>query len=166
MKIDVSKAELPEFRQKYYDALNTKLGRFAELNTDVESCWNYLQSVIHQSTIDTFGCRRRLDPNWYRELRDTIEPILEKKRAAMLKMKSRLSRASLVEYHAAQALAQKTVCESVKVFWDSLCSHIEIARDSGNIKDIFTAIKTATKPSTQTCRILKDKNGSIIEENS
>ncbi|KAF6023501.1 hypothetical protein EB796_018198 [Bugula neritina] len=111
MKIDVSNAELPELRQKYCDALNTKLGRFAELDNDVESCWNHLQSVIHQSAIDTFGSRRPLDPDWYRELRDTIEPILEKKRAAMLKMKSRLSRASLAEYRAAQALAQKQFME-------------------------------------------------------
>jgi len=43
---------------------------------------------------------------------------------------------------------------------------IKIARDFGNIKEMFTAIKTATEPSTQTCSILKDKNGSIIEDNS
>jgi len=48
-----------------------------------------------------------LDPDWYRESRDTIKPILKKKRAAMLKMKSRLSRDSLAEYRAARALAQK-----------------------------------------------------------
>ncbi|KAF6037042.1 hypothetical protein EB796_004659 [Bugula neritina] len=80
-------------------------------------------------------------------------------------MKSRIFRASLAEYRAVPALAQKTVRESVKVFWDSLCSHIEIARDSGNIKEMFTAIKTATGPYTQTCSILKDKNCSIIEDN-
>jgi len=111
MKIDVSNAKLPELRQKYFDALDTKLGRFAELDNDVESCWNHLQSVIHQSAIDTFGSRRPLDPDWYKELHDTIEPILEKKRAALLKMKSRLSCASLVEYRAAQALAQKQFME-------------------------------------------------------
>jgi len=165
MKIDVSKAELPKLQQKRCYALNTKLGRFAKLDTYVGCCWNHLQSVIHQSAIDTFGRRRHLDPHWYRKSHDTIEPILEK-RATMLKMKSRLSRGSLAEYHAAKALAHKTVREGVKVFLDSLCSHIKIARDSGNIKEIFTAIKTATEPSTQTCSILKDKNGSIIEDNS
>jgi len=66
--------------------------------------------------------RSCLDPDWYRESCDTIKPVLEKKRAAMLKMKSRFSRASLAEYRAARALAQKTVHESVKVFWNSLRS--------------------------------------------
>ncbi|KAF6040881.1 hypothetical protein EB796_000813 [Bugula neritina] len=110
--------------------------------------------------------QRRLDPDRYRASCDTIQPILEKKRAAMLKMKSRLSRASLAEYRAARALAQKTFCESVKVFWDSLFFHIEIAGDPANSKESFTAIKTATGPSTQTCSILKDKNDSVIKDNS
>jgi len=37
LKMDVSKAELLELRQKYCDALNTKLGKFAELDTGVKS---------------------------------------------------------------------------------------------------------------------------------
>jgi len=34
------------------------------------------------------------------------------------------------------------------------------------MKEMFSVIKTATVPSTQTCSILKDKIGYIIEDNS
>jgi len=95
MKIDASKAELPELQQKYCDSLNTKLSGFTELGIDAENCWNHLQKAIHQSSIDTLGRRKCLDPDWYRESRDTIDSFFEKKHAAMLKMKSRFSRASL-----------------------------------------------------------------------
>ena len=52
----------------------------------------------------------------------------------------------------------------VRAYWDSLCTRIETARDSGNIKEMFEAIKTATGPSIQTAGVLKKKDGTVIED--
>ena len=80
------------------------------------------------------------------------------------RLQSQPTRCTLAQHRAAKAHAQKTVREFVRAYWNSLCTRIETARDSGNIKEMFEAIKMATGPSVQTAGVLKKKDGTVIED--
>ena len=162
-KIDVSKAKLPELQEQYCVKLEEKLGDMERAH-DPETYWNTLKTTIHQTALDTFGLRKRQNPDWYRESQDILKPALEQKREALLKVKARPTRKTLAEYRLKRSTAQQTVRQCVREYWESLCARIEAARDSGNIKDMFDAIKTATGPSAQTAGVLKRKDGSVIED--
>ena len=162
-KIDVCKINVPELKQQYCSSLAEKL-QDAEWCDDPDSLWTGLKNVIHQTALDVFGLKQRQDPDWYRDSRHTLEPVLEQKRKALLRLKSRPTRCALAEHRAAKAHAQQTVRECVRAYWDSLCTRIETARASGNIKEMFEAIKTATGPSIQTAGVLKKKDGTVIED--
>ena len=137
---------MPELKQQYCSSLAEEL-QDAEWCDDPDSLWTGLKNVIHQTALDVFGLKQRQDPDWYRDSRHTLEPVLEQKRKALLRLKSRPTRCALSENRAAKAHAQQTVCECIGAYWDSLCTRIETARASGNIKEMFEAIKTATGPS-------------------
>jgi hypothetical protein len=162
-KIDISKTNLPELNGQYRTKLEEKLESI-ERAQDPATYWTALKTTIHQSALDTFGLRKRQDPDWYRESQDTMIPVLEQKRKALAKHKARPTRGTLEEYHLMRSAAQKTARQCIRDYWQSLCSWIEKARDAGNIKDMYDAIKTATGPSAQTAGVLKRKDGTTIED--
>lgn len=45
--------------------------------------------------------------------------------------------------------------EYLEEYWNSLCSHTEAARNSGNIRGMYESIKSATGAITQTCETLR-----------
>ena len=161
-KIDVSKTNVAELKEQYCKALDEKLAVIAPSN-DPQAYWDSLRSTIHQTALDTFGLKQRQNPDWYRDSHDVLKPALEQKRKSLLKVKSRPTRQAIADYRLSKATAQRTVRQCVREYWDSLCSRIERARDSGNIREMFEAIKTATGPVRQTTGILKKKDGSVIE---
>ena len=119
--------------------------------------WTGLKNVIHQTILDVFALKQGQDPDWYRDSRHALKLALEQKRKALLRLKSLPTRCALEEHRGAKAHAQN-VCECVRAYLDYLCTRIETARDSGNIKEMFEGIKTATGPSIQTAGVLKKKD--------
>lgn len=106
------------------------------------------------------------NPNWYNASLQIIQPVLEEKCQALVFLKSRPTRQATAVYRTAKSAAQATVRKCSQDYWEMLCSNMETARNSGNIKAMYKAIKTAIGPTTQTCGVLKKKDGSIIEDKS
>ena len=77
---------MPELKQQYCSSLAEKL-QDAEWCDDPDSLWTGLKNVIHQTAVDVFGLKQRQDPDWYRDSRHTLEPVLEQKRKALLRLK-------------------------------------------------------------------------------
>jgi hypothetical protein len=162
-KIDVTKAGLPDLKDQYCKKLNEKLDLLQDdPNPDV--CWTNLRSAVHEAALETFGHRKRRNPDWYIASLDTIQPALEEKRQALLRLKSRPTRQSQDNFRKARSMAQKTVRKCMEDYWDDLCSRIETARDTGNIKGMYESIRTATGPSAQTGGVIKSKDGTVIED--
>lgn len=81
------------------------------------------------------------------------------------RLKSRPTRQTLENHCAVRPLAQKTTRKFIQDHWDNLWLCTEIAGDSGNLKEMCYAIKTVTRPSKQTCEVLKRKDGTAIDDN-
>ena len=129
---------------------------------DLESQWKNLEAIIHQSALDTYGRKERNNPDWYNASLQEMTPVIEEKRKALLKDKSRPTRQSKEDLRAARANVQRTARQCARDYWESLCDRIEKARDSGNVKEMYSAINIATGPSPQACSVLKRRNGSMI----
>ena len=167
MKIDVIRSRIPHLRNEYCDALNQELGDTNICdNPNPEDIWNNLKKAIHSTGLNTFGKRKRKDPDWYAASLETMEPVVEKKRLASLRMKSRPTRSALDELRACRAETQRTARECAKKYWESLCERIEHARDRGDAKSMYSAIKEATGPVSQSCSVLKQRDGSVITDNT
>ena len=145
MKIDVIRSRIPHLRNEYCDALNQELGDTNICdNPNPEDIWNNLKKAIHSTGLNTFGKRKRKDPDWYAASLETMEPVVEKKRLASMRMKSRPTRNALDELRACRAETQRTARECAKKYWESLCERIELARDRGDAQSMYSAIKEAT----------------------
>lgn len=167
IKIDVSRSQIPTLKEEYCDILKAKLSE-ADLseNCSPEALWNSLKQAIHSAGLESFGKKKRKDPDWYSASLETMHPIVEKKRQALLKLKSRPTRTALSNLRACRAETQRTARKCAKKYWESLCTQIEIARDKGDVKAMYSAIKEATGPVSQSCSILKEKDGSVITDNN
>lgn len=162
-KMNVTKTCIPALKEEYCKKLEDGL-KSIDKESDPDSYWDSLRNTVHDAAVKTFGRRKRQDPDWYKSAIATIQPVLEEKRKALARLKSRPTRQAQENYRAARSTAQATVRKCVQVFWNSLCSRIEAARDSGNLKEMFAAIKTATGPTSQTCSVLKNKDRSTIDD--
>lgn len=118
-KIDVSNCNNPQLQDQYCQLLDKKMANISDEDTHEEH-WEKMRSSIHSAALESFGLRKRQDPDWYRNSRSTLEPVLEAKRAALLKVKSRPTRQAIAAHWAAKAEAQRTVRICVRAYWDSL----------------------------------------------
>lgn len=150
-----------EYCQKLADSLSPCLD-----GSDLDTYWTTLRTTIYETALITFGKQKKMDPDWFRASSQIIQPILEDKRKALLKYKSRPTRQSLEILRKARSAAQASTRRCAKEYWDSICSGIETARDSGNIKEMYAGIKAAIGPTAQVSGLLKRKDGSAIDGNA
>lgn len=157
-KIDIHKTKLPNLREKYSSRLEEKF----EHSWDPRP-WEAIRNVIYDTALQTFGKKRRQNTDWYNA---SLSSSSWGKASSSSPLKSRPRRPATITYRASKSAAQASVQKCAQDYWDVLCSNIETAKDSRNIKAMYKAIKTTIGITTQTCGVLKRKDASTIEDKS
>ena len=91
-------------------------------------------------------------------------PLVEAKRDALTTYKASPSEINLLVLKTARSKVQQAARQCANEYWLHLCSKIQLAADTGNIKAMYDGIKQALGPTRKKTAPLKSSSGSIIQE--
>lgn len=138
----------------------------AETGMSAEDRWSQLSSSFHNSAIDAYGKREKRNTDWYEANAQVMEPLTERKRQALVNWKQTPSQQNLESLRRSRKESQKTARKCANDYWLQLCSTIEQASTTGNIKAMYEGIRQATGPSVKKTVPLKTKSGEVITDKS
>lgn len=164
-KIDIQKTTMPVLNEAFCDSLASAMDSLPAV-TDPDVYWGSLRKTIRETALATYGKKVKQNPDWYNASLPIIQPVLEEKRKALLRLKARPTRQARIAHRSARANAQRVLRACARKYWDSICLDIEMARDRGDTRGLYAGIKKATGPTAQTCGVLKQKDGTVIKDKS
>ena len=110
--------------------------------------WEALQSTIYDEAKATFGTGKISNKEWFEANIETLAPVYEKKRKAMVKDKKRSTKSSRQSLKAACSEARKSARRCANDYWLKLSQEIQQAAENGNIRGVYDGIRKAKKNST------------------
>jgi len=150
------------------DSFNVQLAtslRNVNNSTPSKELWKHIKTATYTAAIDNFGKKQGGKQNdWYPHYAEQLDPLVHAKRSALQKHKDSPTAQSQQALQAARADVQKSVRACVNEYWLNLCSSIQSASDTGNIKAMYDGIKKATGPSIKKSAPLKATSGETITD--
>ena len=135
-----------------------------KLEGNAQQKWTVLGKVIHSQAIETFGRKKRKTQDWYEENSNVLNPILERKRKALIEHKKNPTEASKQSLKLAQDELRATARRCANRYWINLCQEIQQASDTGNIRGVYEGIKKAVGPMPKKTAPIKNLNGEVIKD--
>ncbi|KAI8513321.1 hypothetical protein Bbelb_099600 [Branchiostoma belcheri] len=134
-RINISKTTLPDKNQKFLEQLEGSLKNTDQIQC-AEQMWESLCNTIHSTAVKIYGKKERNNTDWFEAHISVLEPIIEKKRVALLSYKQNPSSQNLQALKAARHEAQQTSRRCANNYWVQLSERIQVASDIGNIRKI------------------------------
>ena len=102
--------------------------------------------------------------DWFEAHSEEMTPVIEAKRNALTAYKANPSDQNLQTLRAARSKVQQRASQCASDYWLQLCSQIQIAADTGNIKAMYDGIKQALGPMQKKTSPLKSATGEVIQD--
>ena len=164
-KIDISKAKCKKWKFKFHEKFNTTYQPVEDDQTTATTAWNYLKDTIHSCALETFGTKKRRNKDWYEANAEVIEPFLERKRNAMLKLKIDPNQSNKIEHQRLRNEAQRAARKCANEYYTNLAEKIQRASDTGNIRAMYEGINEAIGKQIKKPAPLKSKTGELLTDN-
>ncbi|XP_076443949.1 uncharacterized protein LOC143282234 [Babylonia areolata] len=114
----------------------------------------HFRDAVYNAAMSTFGKKTSKSADWFEAHLEEMTPVIEAKRNA-------LSEQSLQVLHAARSKVQQCARQCASDYWLQLCSQIQIAADTDNIKAMYDGIKQALGPTQKKTAPLKSATGEV-----
>ena len=163
VRINVNNTKHPDKVEEFTKALENVFST-KQPKGNAQERWIYLRDTLHNTALKVFGRKKRLSQDWFETHSGELSPVMEKKRAALLKYKRCPTRSSLQALRTARSIAQKTARSCANAYFLQICNDIQAAADAGNIRGIYDGIKSAVGPTLQKTAPLKSQTGEIIRD--
>ena len=102
--------------------------------------------------------------DWFDANIVTLQPLIEAKRDLLLEHHKNPTTGTLAALRLARSRVKEECIKCANKFWLDLCSTIQIAADTGNIRAMFEGIRKAIGPTQTKCAPLKSLNGELIQD--
>ena len=102
--------------------------------------------------------------NWFEAHSEEMTPVIEAKRNALTAYKGNPSDENLKILRTARSKVKQRARQCASDYWLQLCSQIQIAADTGNIKAMYDGIKQALGPTQKKPAPLKSATGEVIQD--
>lgn len=116
-----------------------------------------------QFAMSTFGKKEIKSADWIKALAEELLPLLEEKRRALSADQNLPSEMNLQALHTARSRIQQTTRRCASDCCLQLCTSIQIAASSGNIRGMHEGFEQAIGP-IQKKPTLKTDNGEIMKD--
>ncbi|KAI8519655.1 hypothetical protein Bbelb_029120 [Branchiostoma belcheri] len=152
---------------------NDNANKFISLANDIapapegesaEARWRQLGPAIHKCAIAAFGRKEKRNADWYEANLMVMEPAIHAKREALVQWKRDPTQQHMLSLRRAKARCQKLARQCANEYWVKLCSSIEHASQTGNVRAMYEGIKQATGPNIKKTAPLKSKSGETITD--
>ena len=135
-RIDISKTRdhiKVEFAQVLEDSLP------GPPTSNAQDRWKHFRDAVYNAAMSTFGKKTRKSADWFEAHSEEMTPVIEAQRNALTAYKA--SDQNLKILRAARSKVQQRARQCANDYWLQLCSQIQIAADTGNIKAMCDGIK-------------------------
>ncbi|XP_072854784.2 uncharacterized protein LOC110072917 [Pogona vitticeps] len=160
--IDISKIHDQRKLEKFAHMLEENLPGLVEANT-LER-WVHFKNTVYNTALSTFGKKTKKMADWFEVHSEELMPAIEDKRRALAAYKVCPSEYNLQALRAARNQVQQAARRCSSDYWLQLCSQIQIAADTSNIKGMYDGIKQALGPIQKKSAPLKSAAGVIIQD--
>ena len=93
--------------------------------------WEHFKYAVYNTALSTFGKKTKKTADWFEAHSEEMMPAIEEKRRALAAYPSEYN---LQFLRVARSKVQQTARRCSNHYWLQLCSQIQIAVDTGNIK--------------------------------
>ena len=133
-------------------------------NTDPVENWKNIRDALYCAAIDSFGVKRPPQEDWMAVNADKLEPLIAAKHKAHKAYKKRATRHSLTALKTAQRELQKEARFCANDYWNKLCDSIQLASDTGNLREMYSCLNKAIGPKSKKMCPLKSADGALITD--
>lgn len=126
--------------------------------------WGCFRDALHNAAISVFGKKTSKTADWFEDNTMMLMPLIDAKRNALTSYKASPSAANLSALRSARNKVKRAARQCTNKYWRNLCSQIQIAADTGDIRGMYEGIKTAIGPTRKKTAPLKSSTGDVIQE--
>ena len=127
--------------------------------------WEHFRDAVYKAVMATFSKKTSKSLiNQFEAHSEEMTPVIEAKRNALTAYKANPSDQNLQILSAARSKVQQCARQCANDYWLQLCSQIQIAADTGNIKAMYDGIKQALGPTQKKIASLKSATGEVIQD--
>ena len=160
---NVAKLKQHSILEAFQDNINSKL-----LNNNsgsTEQRWSHFKGALSQAAESVLGFKKRTHQDWFDENNDAITGLIHRKNQAYTEWLRSGSLASKQRFKALQATVQRELRNMEDNWWDQKADEIQSYADTGNSKELFSAIKKIYgPPSSSICPLLSADGASLIKD--
>ena len=113
--------------------------------------------------MSTFDKKTSKSADWFEAHSDEMTPVIEAKRNTLTAYKANPSEQNLQIPCAAHSKVRQCARQCMNNYWLQLCSQIQTAADTCNIKAMYDGIKQALVPTQKKIAPLKSATGKVIQ---
>src|SRR6201996_3765554 len=161
-RIDISKTHNQDKVKEFAQSLQSILP--GPLNGNASARWQHLKDAVHSVAMSVFGRKVNKSADWFDASTEEIMPVIEAKRVALTAYKIQPSQHNLQTLRAARSKAQQVARRCANDYWLQMCTQIQLAADSGNMKGMYDVIKRALGPIQNKTAPLKSTTGEVIRD--
>ena len=130
--------------EEFARVLGDSLPRPPTANT--QDGWEHFRDAVYNAAMSIFGKKTSKPADWFEAHSEEMTPVIQAKRNALIAYKTNSSEQNLQVLGAASSKVQQRARRCADVYWLKLCSEIQTAADTGNIKVMYEGIKQALGP--------------------
>uniref|UniRef100_A0ABM5FP43 Craniofacial development protein 2-like n=1 Tax=Pogona vitticeps TaxID=103695 RepID=A0ABM5FP43_9SAUR len=161
-RIDISKTRNQRKVKEFAQALEETLPGPANVNASER--WEHFKNAVYNTALSTFGKKTKKMADWFEAHSEELMPAIEDKRRALAVYKACPSEYNLQALRAARSKVQQAARRCSNDYWLQLCSQIQIAAGTGNIKGMYDGIKQALGTMQKKSAPLKSATGVVIQD--
>ena len=158
--IDISKTRDQRKVEEFVQVLEDSLPGPPTANA--QDRWEHSRDAVYNAAMSTFGKKTSKSADWFEAHSEEMTPVIEAKRNALTAYKANPSEQNLQILRAARSKVQLCARQCANDYWLQLCSQIQIAADTGNIKALYDGIKQALGPTQKKTAPLKSATAGVI----
>ena len=162
-KIDVSSLNDGEKKEAFCREFMSRM-EGGEDEESVDRAWTMLKTNLYESAILCFGKRKKTSRDWVEANSETLLPLIDRKREAMIEHKRNPSKENHRLLKEAKSTVQRESRRCANEYWTNLCQAIQTASDFGDSKTVYSLMKTALGPEVTKAAPLKSEDGAPIAD--
>ena len=162
VKINADNTKIQELQRDFQAEIS-----LLEQPSNTDSCtrvWDSVSASVYSKGKGIFGTVRHKSLDWFSGYADTLNPLIEKKRQALIANKAANTRGSLRSLQSARRETRREVRKCANAYWQELADKIQAAFERGDLRAMYDGIKSATGRFTQKCAPIKALDGSMLTQ--
>ena len=164
-RIDTSKMSKPDLVQQFSTSLTEKLGS-TPTEKSALSKWEKLRNTMYITALETFGKKTSKTCDWFDSKATVMMPVVEEKRSAHLQYINLPNLKNLQALKEARKKVRQSARRCANEYWVELSQKIQLAANTGNIREMYDGIKKAMGPVQRMTSSIKSSTGEILTDNN